>query len=193
MRRGEWLLNDRPESSGHHILSQHTMVRSFNLQWHFSLHHLFLVFEEGTRIIPEYSDRVIITKTPSSRVLNWEYMYESSTAKWINPHTPLHVCPAQWINPQTPLDRQTIHNYNTTYILEDEGYYCSEYVYELFKKDSVFTLEPMTFKDPKTNEFHKGWIEHYQKLCIAIPEGKLGCNPNVRASSKTIGFVKNLQ
>ncbi|PHR68810.1 MAG: hypothetical protein COA67_12195 [Lutibacter sp.] len=85
------------------------------------------------------------------------------------------------------------NEYNTTYILEDDGYYCSEYVYELFKKDSVFELEPMTFKDPKTNNFHKGWIEHYQKLGIDIPEGKLGCNPNVMASSETIRFVKNIQ
>lgn len=85
------------------------------------------------------------------------------------------------------------NEYNTTYILEDDGYYCSEYVYELFKKDSVFDLEPMTFKDPKTNSFHKGWIEHYQKLGIEIPEGKLGCNPNVMASSVTIRFVKNIQ
>ena len=85
------------------------------------------------------------------------------------------------------------NDYNTTYILEDKGYYCSEYVYEIFKKDSVFTLEPMTFKDPKTNTFHNGWIEHYQKLGIEIPEGKLGCNPNVMASSETIRFVKNIQ
>jgi len=85
------------------------------------------------------------------------------------------------------------NEYNTTYILEDKGYYCSEYIYELFKKDSVFTLEPMTFKDPKTNGFHKGWITHYKELGIDIPEGKLGCNPNVMANSETIGFVKNIQ
>jgi hypothetical protein len=85
------------------------------------------------------------------------------------------------------------NKYNTSYILEDEGYYCSEYVYELFKKDSIFELEPMTFKDPKTNDFHEGWITHYQKLGIEIPEGKLGCNPNVMASSETIMFVTNVQ
>jgi len=83
--------------------------------------------------------------------------------------------------------------YNTTYILEDKGYYCSEYVYELFKTDSVFKLEPMTFKNPQTNTFHKGWIEHYQKLGIAIPEGKLGCNPNGMANSKALKFIKKIQ
>ncbi|WP_179006807.1 YiiX/YebB-like N1pC/P60 family cysteine hydrolase [Winogradskyella forsetii] len=84
------------------------------------------------------------------------------------------------------------NSYNTTYILEDEGYYCSEYIYEIFKKDSVFELEAMTFKNAETNSFHKGWIEHYENLGIAIPEGKLGCNPNGMANSKTIEFIKSL-
>ncbi|MCB0398482.1 MAG: hypothetical protein KDD26_02465 [Winogradskyella sp.] len=83
--------------------------------------------------------------------------------------------------------------YNTTYILEDEGYYCSEYIYELFKQDSIFALEPMTFKNAETNTFHEGWVSHYQELGIAIPEGKLGCNPNGMAASKTLIFVEHLQ
>lgn len=84
-------------------------------------------------------------------------------------------------------------SYNTTYILEDEGYYCSEYIYELFSKDSIFSLEPMTFKDPKTNTFHHGWITHYNDLKIDIPEGKLGCNPNGMANSNRLMFVRKLQ
>ena len=83
--------------------------------------------------------------------------------------------------------------YNTTYILEDNGYYCSEYIYEVFKTDSVFQLEPMTFKNSETHTFHKGWIEHYKNLGIAIPEGKLGCNPNGMASSNAIKFIKKIQ
>jgi hypothetical protein len=83
--------------------------------------------------------------------------------------------------------------YNTTYILEDKGYYCSEYIYALYKKDSVFKLEPMRFKNPEKNTFHKGWVEHYKNLGIPIPEGKLGCNPNGMASSNTLKFIKKLQ
>ncbi|KJD32008.1 hypothetical protein PK35_12415 [Tamlana nanhaiensis] len=79
--------------------------------------------------------------------------------------------------------------YNVTYILEDEGFYCSEYIYELFKNDSVFKLEPMTFKNPKTKTFHDGWVKHYNNLGIAIPEGKLGCNPNGMASSENLEFI----
>jgi uncharacterized protein YycO len=83
--------------------------------------------------------------------------------------------------------------YNTTYLIEDKGYYCSEYIYEIFKKDSVFELEPMTFKNSKTNTFHKGWIDHYRNLGIAIPEGKLGCNPNGMANSNTLEFIKKIK
>ncbi|MCB4806722.1 hypothetical protein LG651_00555 [Tamlana sp. 62-3] len=82
--------------------------------------------------------------------------------------------------------------YNFTYILEDEGYYCSEYIYEVFKNDSVFTLEPMTFKNPKTKTFHEGWVNHYNNLGIPIPEDKLGCNPNGMANSNRLQFIATI-
>ncbi|GET35069.1 hypothetical protein PbJCM13498_39320 [Prolixibacter bellariivorans] len=73
--------------------------------------------------------------------------------------------------------------YNYTYILPDTGYYCSEFVYTIFASDSVFKLNPMTFKNPKTGQFDSTWVAHYQKLGIGIPEGKPGCNPNGMAAS----------
>ncbi len=79
--------------------------------------------------------------------------------------------------------------YNYTYIIEDSGYYCSELVWYAFAPDSVFSLEGMTFKDPATGEFHPGWIEHYQKLGVNIPEGLPGCNPNGVAASKRLEFM----
>lgn len=83
--------------------------------------------------------------------------------------------------------------YDYTYILESEGYYCSEFVYELFKEDQVFQLEPMTFIDPTTSEFHKGWIRHYEQLGIEIPEGLPGCNPNGMAANERLQFVAFVQ
>jgi hypothetical protein len=75
--------------------------------------------------------------------------------------------------------------YNFSYILSDTAHYCSEFIYLAFAADSVFKLEPMTFKDPKTGNFPAAWVEYYQKLGIEIPEGKPGCNPNgLAASSK---------
>lgn len=83
--------------------------------------------------------------------------------------------------------------YNTTYVFEDKGYYCSEFVYEAFKDHQVFQLEPMSFKDPKTNQFHKGWVSHYKELNIEIPEGKLGCNPNGMANNKHLTLVESFR
>jgi hypothetical protein len=83
--------------------------------------------------------------------------------------------------------------YNFSYILTDTAHYCSEFVYRAFAADSVFKLEPMTFKDPKTGIFPTAWVEYYQKLGIEIPEGKPGCNPNGLAASeklKKLGEIK---
>jgi len=43
--------------------------------------------------------------------------------------------------------------YNFSYVLSDTAHYCSEFIYLAFAADSVFKLEPMTFKDPKTGNF----------------------------------------
>jgi len=83
--------------------------------------------------------------------------------------------------------------YNFSYIMSDTTHYCSEFIYLAFAADSVFKLEPMTFKDPKTGNFPPAWMEYYQKLGIEIPEGKPGCNPNGLAASgklERLGKIK---
>lgn len=79
--------------------------------------------------------------------------------------------------------------YNHSYILKDRGYYCSEYIYEVFAADSIFTLNPMTFKDTGTGQFITGWVNHYQKIGIPIPEGEPGCNPNGMAGSEKLEII----
>jgi hypothetical protein len=76
--------------------------------------------------------------------------------------------------------------YNFSYVLSDTAHYCSEFIYVAFADDSVFKLEPMTFKDPKTGTFPAAWVEYYQKMGIEIPEGKQGCNPNGLAASEKL-------
>jgi hypothetical protein len=76
--------------------------------------------------------------------------------------------------------------YNFSYIMSDTVHYCSEFVYLAFATDSVFALEPMTFKDPKTGTFPAAWVEYYQKMGIEIPEGQPGCNPNGLAASEKL-------
>ncbi|MHB1277128.1 MAG: YiiX/YebB-like N1pC/P60 family cysteine hydrolase [Bacteroidia bacterium] len=80
--------------------------------------------------------------------------------------------------------------YNETYIMEDDGFYCSEFVYALYSTYGIFELKPMTFTDGKTGQVPESWVDHYQKLGIQIPEGKPGCNPNGMAGSPYLTRVR---
>ena len=83
--------------------------------------------------------------------------------------------------------------YNFSYIMSDTAHYCSAFIYLAFAADSVFKLEPMTFKDPVTGKFHMAWVEYYQKMGIEIPEGKPGCNPNGLAASEKLERLGKIQ
>jgi hypothetical protein len=82
--------------------------------------------------------------------------------------------------------------YNFSYVMTDTAHYCSEFVYLAFAADSIFELNPMTFKDPKTHDFFSTWVEYYEKMGIEIPEGKPGCNPNGMATSTKLERLGNL-
>lgn len=82
--------------------------------------------------------------------------------------------------------------YNFSYLLSDTAHYCSEFVYLAFAKDSVFEMNPMTFKDPMTGDFYPTWVEYYQNLGIEIPEGLPGCNPNGMAASDKLMLLGQL-
>jgi hypothetical protein len=83
--------------------------------------------------------------------------------------------------------------YNFSYIKSDTAHYCSEFIYLVFAADSVFGLEPMTFKDPVDGHFPSAWIDYYQKLGIQIPEGLPGCNPNGLAASDKLERLGKLE
>jgi len=82
--------------------------------------------------------------------------------------------------------------YNFNYILDENSYYCSDYIERAFRKDKIFTLEPMTFIDPKTGKTNMFWEEFYAKKNLKVPEGELGCNPNGLAGSDKIERIKEL-
>lgn len=82
--------------------------------------------------------------------------------------------------------------YDFAYIKGNDKMYCSELIFEMFKKDTLFKMNPMTFKNPSTGKFHKNWIAHYQKLGVAIPEGELGCNPNDMSKNERLSYVRTL-
>lgn len=83
--------------------------------------------------------------------------------------------------------------YNFNYILEEQSYYCSDFIERIFRADSIFVLEPMTFQDPSTGETNSFWKSFYEKKGLQVPEGELGCNPNGLAASpklERIGVLK---
>jgi uncharacterized protein YycO len=69
--------------------------------------------------------------------------------------------------------------YNFNYILDENSYYCSDFIERAFRQDHIFKLEPMTFIDPKTGKTNVFWEEFYQKKNLKVPEGELGCNQMV--------------
>ncbi|WP_090080500.1 YiiX/YebB-like N1pC/P60 family cysteine hydrolase [Halpernia frigidisoli] len=82
--------------------------------------------------------------------------------------------------------------YNTAYILNENSYYCSDFIERSFSKANIFELKPMTFINPKTGKTDEFWLNFYEKLGVEVPEGKLGCNPNGLSQSSKIEKIKVL-
>jgi len=83
--------------------------------------------------------------------------------------------------------------YDDAFLLDNGKWYCSELIYEVFKKansdDNFFELAPMTFKDPKTGQYFPAWISYYNEINTAIPEGKPGLNPGLISRSDKIDIL----
>lgn len=82
--------------------------------------------------------------------------------------------------------------YNFNYILNENSYYCSDYIERAFRENHIFKLEPMTFKDPKTGKTNEFWESFYQKKNLQVPEGEPGCNPNGLAASEKLDRIGEL-
>lgn len=82
--------------------------------------------------------------------------------------------------------------YNFNYILDENSYYCSDFIERAFRNDQIFKLEPMTFIDPKTGKINTFWEEFYGKKNLKVPEGEPGCNPNGLAGSEKLERIKEL-
>ncbi|MGV2474235.1 YiiX/YebB-like N1pC/P60 family cysteine hydrolase [Chryseobacterium sp. EZn1] len=81
--------------------------------------------------------------------------------------------------------------YNFNYILDENSYYCSDFVERAFRDEHIFKLEPMTFIDPKTGKTNTFWEEFYTKKNLKVPEGEPGCNPNGLAGSGKLERIGN--
>ncbi len=81
--------------------------------------------------------------------------------------------------------------YDINFLINNDSYYCSEFIYEIFNEDTCFfNLSPMTYK--KLNgKFHEIWIEYFRKIKMDIPEGRPGINPGRMTLNKNLKFIFN--
>jgi len=83
-------------------------------------------------------------------------------------------------------------DYDYGYVLNNDKYYCSELIYEIFKHANggkeVFSLNVMTFKSKDTDVIAKGWTAYFDQYNLPVPEGEPGINPGAMSRSDAIEF-----
>lgn len=89
--------------------------------------------------------------------------------------------------------------YDYGFVLNNDKYYCSELIYEIFLKANggraVFPLNLMTFKKHGTDETDEKWISYFGERDLEIPEGEWGINPGAMSTSEIVellGEIKEL-
>lgn len=83
--------------------------------------------------------------------------------------------------------------YDEVYIDGDSAYYCSELIYEAFKRanegEALFPLEPMTYIDPESGETFPIWEDYFAERGMQVPEGVPGINPGAVSRSPYLEIV----
>ncbi|WKN33267.1 YiiX/YebB-like N1pC/P60 family cysteine hydrolase [Porifericola rhodea] len=83
--------------------------------------------------------------------------------------------------------------YDDIYIDGDDRYYCSELIYEIFKRANkgqpLFKLAPMTYIDPDTQKTFPIWEDYFKERGVAVPEGVAGINPGLISRSPYLQII----
>lgn len=81
--------------------------------------------------------------------------------------------------------------YDNSFMPGDSALYCSELVYDCYKMrdTSLFQLQPMTFRSPRTNQFYPAWVSYYKQMNVTIPEGLPGINPCALANDPQLEII----
>ncbi|MFT9451272.1 YiiX/YebB-like N1pC/P60 family cysteine hydrolase [Liquorilactobacillus ghanensis] len=66
--------------------------------------------------------------------------------------------------------------YNFSFIADQPGYYCSEFICTIFKQAKLFKSIPMQFGPDK--QILPAWQDYYQQLKLSVPVGQFGSSPN---------------
>lgn len=81
--------------------------------------------------------------------------------------------------------------YNHSFRQEDEGYYCSEFIFEAFRFTNIFQLSPMEFGPGYT--ILPDWTIYYHKLGLEVPNRKPGTSPNSLIRQNKLSFITTLK
>ncbi|WP_369039394.1 YiiX/YebB-like N1pC/P60 family cysteine hydrolase [Stenotrophomonas maltophilia] len=83
--------------------------------------------------------------------------------------------------------------YNTSYVLNEDSYYCSDFIERAFRAHHVFALQPMNFRNPQTGEISRHWVDLYRGMGMQVPQGLPGTNPNDMAAAPVLTRIGVLE
>lgn len=87
--------------------------------------------------------------------------------------------------------------YDYGFVLDNDKYYCSELIYDIFLKANggkpVFELNKMTFRQKDSDKTDSNWIRYFSEKDLPIPEGERGINPGAMSRSKVIELIGEIE
>ena len=136
--------------------------------------HLGLVYKKGDSVFVLEAMGNAVCKTPLNRFLSYTKK-PALHARLKKAHQ--HLIPKAIEFSLAQLGKA----YDDAFLPDNGKYYCSELVYDAFREanqgKAFFELQPMTFRQPGSQDFFPVWVDYYRKLGMPVPEGVAGCNP----------------
>ncbi|HDS0947850.1 TPA: hypothetical protein QDZ34_002570 [Stenotrophomonas maltophilia] len=83
--------------------------------------------------------------------------------------------------------------YNTRYVLNEDSYYCSDFIERAFRAHHVFALQPMNFRNPQTGQIAQHWIDLYRGMGMDVPQDQPGTNPNDMSAAPVLQRIGVLE
>jgi len=172
LQEGDLLFQDLDNSALSESIENATSKKAY-----FQISHMGILIKENNKfyIIEAYDS---VQKTPLKQFLN------RSKDKLNKPKVIIGRLkkPYQQYIPKAINNAKNLLGlaYDMQFLLNNNVYYCSELVYDVFLTEDnkpIFTVKPMSFTNKQTGKIDQTWIDYFAKQNIAVPEGKLGCNP----------------
>lgn len=83
--------------------------------------------------------------------------------------------------------------YNTSYVLNEDSYYCSDFIERAFRAHHVFALQPMNFRNAQTGQIAQHWVDLYRGMGMDVPQDQPGTNPNDMSAAPVLQRVGVLE